>query len=221
MDLSYYLSTIGTSLFIVSIALCIVSLLAFAIHYYTLHKKQTALIESLILLPLFLPPVAIGLLVLELFGKQGLLGSFLYSIFQQSIVFRIEGAILIAIIITLPIVYQQIKVGYLQLDPHMMLAAKSEGASNVQVYRYIILPSLKDALASSYLLSIARILGEYGATTIVAGNIIGKTHTLSMGLYTAIEQGSRVQMFVIFVLLFGIACILLVLYRSVSTQKGT
>lgn len=140
---------------------------------------------------MFLPPSAIGYIVLIVFGKSGVIGEFLSESFNVSVIFTIIGAIIVGIIVSLPIMYQSIKTSLLGVDMDIKWAASEMGASKAQIYRKISLPLSKKGILTGVILSIARVFGEFGATILVAGNIPGETQTVPMAMYYAIENDNR------------------------------
>ncbi|MGL4848704.1 MAG: molybdate ABC transporter permease subunit [Clostridium sp.] len=186
-----------TSAFFISFQVVIVSLiitlvLGIVFNYFLIHKKirGKSFLETIILLPMFMPPSAVGFLVLIAFGKRGVLGKFLYESFDISIIFTIVGAIIVGVIVAMPIMYGSIKTSLLGVSEDLKLAAMEMGAKDRVVYRKISLPLSKKGILTGTILSIARIFGEFGATILVAGNIPGETQTVPMALYYAIENNN-------------------------------
>lgn len=157
-----------------------------------LHRREfwgKTLVEALFLLPLVLPPVVTGYLLLLLMGKNGPVGIALHRAFDWSLLFTPWAAIIAAAVVAFPLMYQSAKAAFAALDTAWQDAARSLGARPLTVFWTIILPLSWHGLAAGALLSFARALGEFGATIMVAGNIAGKTTTMPTAIYTAAEGG--------------------------------
>ena len=158
------------------------------IYFYSYKKnKKNSIMDILILLPMFIPPSAIGYIILITLGKNSFIGAILEKYFNIRIIFTIQAWSIASVIVTLPLMYQSIKTSIFAIDQDIINASKLDGASDFKIFTKIILPLCKNGIYSGILLSFARSLGEFGATILVAGNIPGKTHTLPLAMYNAIE----------------------------------
>ncbi len=146
-------------------------------------------LETLFLLPLALPPSVVGFVLLVLLGRQGPFGRFAEWLFGLPLVFTWGAAVVAAIAVAFPLVYQSAKVGFLSVEKEVEEAARSDGAGERQVFLRITLPLAARSLISAYILGFARALGEFGATLMVAGSIPGKTQTLPTAIYVAVGAG--------------------------------
>lgn len=182
--------------------------------------KFKRIIETFIILPMFIPPSAIGYLILIVCGKNGPIGKLLNVNFNISIIFTLVAAVIAAIIVTLPIMYQSIKVAVLSVDEDVKDAASAGGASEFQVFTKIILPLSRKGILTGILLSFARAFGEFGATILVAGNIPGKTQTLPMEMYYAIENNNNKEAITILIIVFIIAVFLMSLYSYLINKEA-
>ena len=178
------------------------------------QKKRYRWLEGLFILPMFIPPSAIGYIILMIFGRQGWIGRFLYQMFDISIIFTLTAAVIAGIVVTFPIMYQSIKAAVLSIDEDVLNAARVYGASELTIWLKIIFPLSIQGILNGMLLSFARAFGEFGATILVAGNIPGKTQTLPMALYYAIENNDNQQALLILVVIFIVAIFLLSLYKT-------
>ena len=142
--------------------------------------------ETVLLLPMVLPPTVVGFGLLMLLGKQGI-GSWLPE--GQTILFTWYAAVIASTVVSFPLMYQAAKAGFELIDPDLEAVAKTMGAGPWQVLWHVALPLSWPALLSGLLLSFARGLGEFGATLMVAGNIPGRSQTLPLGIYNAVESG--------------------------------
>ncbi|MBO8170706.1 MAG: molybdate ABC transporter permease subunit [Bacillaceae bacterium] len=146
-------------------------------------------IETLFMLPLVLPPSVVGFALLVLLGNNSPLGQWMNRIFDVSLIFSFPGAVIAAGVVAFPLVYQSVKTGYHAVDRDLESVARSDGASNWQVFLYISLPLSWRFILTGATLGFARALGEFGATLMVAGNIPGKTQTVPTAIYIAVESG--------------------------------
>lgn len=155
-------------------------------HY---RGRGATAIDSLLLLPLVLPPTVVGFVLLWLLGTQGPLSWLPPGIPLPSVVFTPWGAVLTATVVAFPLMYRTARAAFSQIDPQLSQAARTLGASEWTVFTRIAVPLARPGLIAGLLLSFARALGEFGATLMVAGNIPGKTQTLPMAVYFAVEGG--------------------------------
>ncbi len=147
-------------------------------------------VETAFMLPLVLPPTVVGFLLLMLLGRRSWLGKWIEWLFDAPIVFSWWAAVVAAVVVAFPLVYQTMKTGFLSIDRDLEDAGRSIGANEFQVLRYITLPLAFRSLVTAYILGFARSLGEFGATLMIAGNIPGKTQTLPTAIYVAVDSGN-------------------------------
>jgi len=152
--------------------------------------RGKALLETAFLLPLVLPPTVIGFLLLVLLGRRSWAGRFIEWLSGAPIVFTWWAAVVAAVVVAFPLVYQTMKVGFASVDRTLEEAGRSIGANEWQVFRYITLPLTYRSLLSAYILGFARSLGEFGATLMIAGNIPGRTQTVPTAIYVAVDSGN-------------------------------
>ncbi|SHJ90260.1 molybdate transport system permease protein [Malonomonas rubra DSM 5091] len=141
-----------------------------------------ALLDGLINLPLVLPPVVVGYLLLLLLGRQGPLGGLLQK-FGIQLIFNWKGAVIACAVIGLPLMVRSIRLGMEQIDPQLLHASRTLGAGWFDCLRTVVLPLSIPALITGSTLCFARSLGEFGATIILAGNIPGVTQTIPLAIY--------------------------------------
>ncbi|MFB7141483.1 molybdate ABC transporter permease subunit [Gottfriedia sp. NPDC056225] len=152
--------------------------------------KGKTLLETILMLPLVLPPTVVGFLLLVIFGRQSFLGKMIEWFFKQPIVFTWWAAVIASIIVAFPLMYQSAKTGFQGVDNEIEEAARVCGASEWKVFFFISIPLSFKAIISGSILSVARVLGEFGATLMFAGNIPGKTQTVPTAIYLAIDSGN-------------------------------
>lgn len=146
-------------------------------------------LESLFTLPMVLPPSVVGFILLWLFGKQGPLGVLLAKSFNLSVVFQLTGAVIAAAVVSFPLMYQSAKAAIEGVDQTLENAARTLGKGELAVFFTITLPMSWPGIVSGFILAFARSLGEFGATLMIAGNIPGRTQTMSIAIYMANECG--------------------------------
>jgi molybdate transport system permease protein len=144
--------------------------------------------ETLVLLPLVFPPTITGYLLLVFFGRHGPAGALLARL-GLSVVFTWVAAVIASVTVSLPLMYQSCRAALLGVDPQMENAARTLGAPEGRVFLRVALPLAGPGILSGTALSFARALGEFGATLMVAGNIPGRTQTIPLALYSAVEGG--------------------------------
>jgi molybdate transport system permease protein len=147
------------------------------------------LIESLVMLPMVLPPTVVGFGLLVLFGGHGPLGIFVRFLFGRQVLFTWWAAVIAAMVAAFPLVYQSARGAFASVDFHQEQAARTLGANEARVFFTVTLPLAWPGIMSGLVLAFARALGEFGATLMVAGNIPGKTQTVPLAIYFAVESG--------------------------------
>ncbi|HDM8207644.1 TPA: molybdate ABC transporter permease subunit [Vibrio campbellii] len=157
---------------------------------WLLSRKQfigKSILDSLIHLPLVLPPVVIGYLLLISLGRQGILGSWLYEHFGLVFSFNWKGAVIACIVVALPLMVRSVRLSLDSVDPKLEHAASTLGASPLKVFLTITLPLTIPGIITGTMLSFARSLGEFGATISFVSNIPGETQTIPLAMYNFIE----------------------------------
>jgi molybdate transport system permease protein len=145
-----------------------------------------ALIDGIFLLPLVLPPTVVGFLLLLLFGRNGPLGKLLLSV-GATVVFSWPATVIAAAVVAFPLMYLTARAALEQVDPEYLQAARTLGATEWRVFREVALPLAWPGVLAGTILSFARALGEFGATLMIAGDIPGKTETIPIAIYFAVE----------------------------------
>jgi molybdate transport system permease protein len=145
-----------------------------------------ALVDGVFLLPLVLPPTVVGFLLLLLFGRNGPLGK-LFLEFGATIVFSWPATVIAATVVAFPLMYLTARAALEQVEPSLLQAARTLGASEWRVFREVALPLAWPGVLAGTILSFALALGEFGATLMLAGNIPGRTETIPIAIYFAVE----------------------------------
>lgn len=164
---------------------------------WLLARKQfygKTLLDSIIHLPLVLPPVVIGYLLLISMGRQGFIGHWLYQQFGLVFSFSWKGAVLVCIVVALPLMVRSIRLSLESVDGRLEQAAATLGASPLKIFFTITLPLTIPGIITGTMLSFARSLGEFGATISFVSNIPGETQTIPLAMYAFIETpGSEAE----------------------------
>jgi len=184
MDWSPLLISLATSL--AATAVTLVAGLAAAAWRQNRAGAGAALVDGMFILPLVLPPTVVGFLLLLLFGRNGPLGKLLLQ-FGASVVFSWPATVIAATVVAFPLMYITARAALEQVDPHLLQAARTLGASEARIFREVALPLAWPGVLAGTILAFARALGEFGATLMLAGNIPGKTETIPIAIYFAVE----------------------------------
>ncbi|TFJ92274.1 molybdate ABC transporter permease subunit [Lentibacillus salicampi] len=168
------------------------------------------ILESLLMLPLVLPPTVVGFGLIYLFGTNGPIGKWLLQWFDVQIVFTWTGAVIAATVVAFPLMYQSATASFQKYDPNIENAALTMGASKWRVFWTISFPLAWPGLLAGLVLTFARALGEFGATLMIAGYIPDQTETIPLAIYFAVESGNRdaALFWVIGILIIGLVAIL-------------
>jgi molybdate transport system permease protein len=163
---------------------------AIAVGYLLARRKFVGkwFVEVIVNLPLVLPPVVTGYLLLICFAPHGPLGSMLHDWLGVKIVFNWTGAALASTIMAFPLMVRAIRLAFQAVDPRLEMASRTLGAGRLETFFSISLPLARRGIIAAWVLGFARSLGEFGATIMVAGNIEGKTRTIPLAIYTLSNQ---------------------------------
>jgi molybdate transport system permease protein len=164
-------------------------------------------VETIVSLPLIMPPVATGLVLLKLLGRHGWIGNFFHQLFGTDIVFTWKGVVAAMAVMSFPFIVRTSRVAFEEVNPRFEQVARTLGSGSWRVFRNITLPLAKRGIIAGSALAFGRAIGEFGATVLVAGSIPGKTATLSVSIFHLIQLGQDREAFH-FVLLSLIPCFL-------------
>ena len=177
------------------------------------------LLETVMLLPLVLPPTVIGFLLIIIFGKNSIFGEFVQWLFDQPIMFTWWAAVIASTVVAFPLMYQSAKTGFESVDEDIENAARIDGANEWQIFFYVSIPLASKAIISGGILSFTRALGEFGATLMFAGNIPGKTQTMPLAIYMAIDSGKMSLAWSWVICMIVISFIMLLIVHLLKTKK--
>jgi molybdate transport system permease protein len=167
-------------------------------------------LDSLCTLPLVMPPTVLGYYLIVFIGRKGWLGHWLQETWGISLIFTWQGAALAAAIVSLPLIYKTARAAFEGVDPELENAARTLGASEAGVFFRVSLPLAWRGILAGVMMAFARAMGEFGATLMVAGNLPGKTQTLSIAVYDAFQAGND-QTATILVIIISIVCLTILL----------
>ena len=157
--------------------------------------RGKSLIETLVALPLVMPPVATGLILLQLLGRRGPIGGWLHRALGIDIVFTWRAVVAAMMVMSFPLLVRAARVAFEEVNPRFEQIARTLGASDARVFATITLPLAARGIISGMLLAVARAIGEFGATILVAGSIPGRTMTLSLAIYNLVQLGRDAEAF--------------------------
>jgi molybdate transport system permease protein len=195
-ELFAFLSALDWSPLLISLKTGVVAtILSFFLGIYAARKvlktgaKTRAVLDGILTLPMVLPPTVAGFFLLLLFSLRRPLGSALYGQFGIKVVQTWLGCILAATVIAFPLMYRNARAAFEQVDANLIYAARTLGIPEYKIFWKIVVPAAGPGIVSGTILTFARALGEYGATSMLAGNIPGKTGTISQKIAMVIQDG--------------------------------
>ncbi len=188
IDFSPLFITMKTGL--VSIIFVFILGIAAAVAVMYLPKRVKWVIDAVLTMPLVLPPTVAGYLLLLLFSLRRPFGMFLDSNFDIRFVQTWAGCVLAASVIAFPLMYRSARTAFEQVDPQLIYAGRTLGMSETSVMLRVIIPEAGPGLISGGILAFARAIGEYGATSMLAGNVLGKTRTVAVAIASEVSAGN-------------------------------
>ena len=181
-----------------------------------MNKRVMAVFDSILTLPMVLPPTVMGFFLLLIFSRRRPVGIFLYSNFQIKIVQSFAGCVIAAFIIAFPLMYKNAKSAFLQLDKNLIYAGRTLGLSELKIFFKIVCPIASPSLFSGAILSFARAIGEYGATSMLAGNISGKTATISQQIAILVQNQKYLEAGIWVSIVLFIAFLIMILMEYIQ-----
>lgn len=175
---------------VIATALTFVLGVFFAYYVAKMPRVIKGILDCILTLPLVMPPTVIGFFLLKFIGIYGPLGSFVYSVWRQKLTMTWYASVFAVVIVTMPLMYRTVRSSFESFDKNLIYAGKTLGLSNGFIFFRILLPGCKDGLLAGIVLSFARGLGEYGATSMVSGYTPGRTATISTTVYQLWREGN-------------------------------
>lgn len=169
------------------------------------------LVDALVTIPMVLPPTVVGYYLVILLGREGALGGPLYAMTGWSFVFTWQGAAIAAFVVSLPLMVRVARSAIESVDDDLIKTSYSLGKSKLETFFRVILPLSKGGIVAGTILAFARAIGEFGATLMVAGNIPGRTSTLSLSIYSAFQTGEDELARTLALILTGISALVIYL----------
>ncbi|HLV29793.1 MAG TPA: molybdate ABC transporter permease subunit [Burkholderiaceae bacterium] len=169
--------------------------------------------DTICTLPMVLPPTVLGYYLLVVFGSQGVVGRWLKDAFDINLIFSVQGAIVAATVVSFPLVFKPARAAFESIDPQQEQVGRVLGVSEAGIFLRITLPLAWRGILAGVMLGFVRALGEFGATLMIAGSIPGKTQTLSIAIYEAVQAG-RDDLANTLALIISVVCIVLLLLAA-------
>ena len=180
---------------------------------------KKAVIDGILTLPMVLPPTVAGFFLLLLFSRRRPLGEFLFEQFDFKVVQTWLGCVIAATVIAFPLMYRNARAAMEQIDMNLVYAGRTLGMSDAKIFWTVIIPTAGPGIASGTILTFARALGEYGATSMLAGNIPGKTGTISQKIAMVIQDGDYLTAGIWVAIVMIIAFLVIFLMNIISGSK--
>ena len=215
MDLSPLLLSLKTA--------CISTVITFLTGMFAARKVEKmrhgkTILDTVLTLPMILPPTVVGFFLLLLFGNSSPLGIWL-SGHGMPVVFSFAGTVAAAVVVSFPLMYRTARSAFEQMDKNLIYAGETLGLSDYKIFWKIIFPNCFKGLAGGTILAFARALGEFGATIMLAGNIPGRTQTAAVAVYAAMQNGNRVQAYQWVAVMVLISFVSVLLVNVVEKQQ--
>ena len=180
---------------------------------------KKAIIDGILTLPMVLPPTVAGFFLLLIFSRRRPFGIFLFENFGIKVVQTWLGCIIAATVISFPLMYRNAGAAMEQIDVNLIYAGRTLGMSDTEIFWKVVIPTAGPGIASGTILTFARALGEYGATSMLAGNIPGKTGTISQKIAMVIQDGDYMTAGVWVAIVMVIAFLVIFLMNLISGKK--
>lgn len=204
---------------IVATVICFFLGIFAAIHVVKAGPKVKAVVDGIFNMPMVLPPTVAGFFLLLLFSRRRPLGMFLYDTFDIKVVQSWLGCVIAAMVIAFPLMYRNARAAFEQVDVNLIYAGRTLGMSEREIFWKVVMPNAGPGVVSGTILTFARALGEYGATSMLAGNIPGKTATISQKIAMVIQDGDYVTAGIWVVIIVVLSFFIIVIMNLVSAKS--
>ncbi len=184
-----------------------------------LGPRARAVVDGVLTLPMVLPPTVAGFVLLLVFSLRRPVGGWLYAAFDLKVVQSWLGCIIAASVIAFPLMYRNVRAAFEQLDPNLIHAGRTLGMSERAIFWRVVVPAAGPGIASGAILTFARAMGEYGATAMLAGNIAGKTGTVSQKIAMVIQNGDYLTAGVWVVIVLVIALVIVAAVNLIAAKR--
>ncbi|RYF06673.1 MAG: molybdate ABC transporter permease subunit [Comamonadaceae bacterium] len=170
-------------------------------------------VDAFLMLPMVLPPTVLGYYLIVVIGRNGVIGQYLDRWFGINLMFTWQGAVIAAALVSLPLIYKAARAAFEDVDGWFLHAARTLGAGELEVFMRVSLPLAVRGITAGLMLAFARAMGEFGATLMIAGNLPGKTQTLSIAIYDAVQAGRDAQALWL-TLVISVVCVVVLVVSS-------
>ncbi len=178
---------------------------------YTMKGRWATIVETILTLPLVLPPTVLGFFLLVLFGRNGPFGVLLARVGLGGVIFSWQATVIAATVVSFPLMYRSARGAFRQIDQELIWAGRTLGMSEWKLFVHVMIPEAWPGLMAGLALSFSRSLGEFGASLMIAGNIPGKTQTMPMAIYFATAGGDMRTAWIWVGIVVAISCVSLAL----------
>ncbi len=190
---------------------------------YALARRRfwgRSAVDLLVTLPLILPPTVVGYYLIVLLGRRGLLGAPLYSLTAWTVAFTWYAAVIAATVMALPLLVRTVRAAIESVDRDLERAAYTLGHSELRTVLEVTLPLARNGILAGLVLAFARALGEFGATLMLAGNIPGRTATVPLSIYTAVQTGESAEALGLVAVLTALSCLVLIAANRLGARAA-
>lgn len=218
--MSFDLSPLWISLKTAAVSTLVTFLLGILAAWFAANSKSRfkGLLDGIFTLPLVLPPTVLGFFLLLLFGKNGPIGRILFTL-GTTVIFTWPAAVISATVVAFPLMYKTVRASFEHIDRDILNAGRTLGVSERKVFWRVAVPIARPGIAAGTILAFARALGEFGATLMIAGNIPGKTQTIPVAIYFAVEGGEMGKALTWVLLILGISLSSIVVLNYWNTNE--
>jgi len=178
-----------------------------------------AFADAIFVLPMVLPPTVLGYYLIVLIGRNGPIGRWFEQVFGITFMFSVKGAVIAAAIVSFPLLYKAARAAFEDVNPNLEHAARTLGSTEFEVFVRVSLPLAMRGITAGLMLTFARAMGEFGATLMIAGNLPGKTQTLSIAVYDAVQSGNDAQAWLLTGIISGVCIVVLVISGQLLRPK--
>lgn len=218
-----FLITIILTFKVALITTLILLIIGIPLGYYLSFAKSkfTPILETLVAMPLVLPPSVLGFYLLLIFSPQNAVGKFLLEVFDVRLIFSFEGLIVGSVIFSLPFMVNPIQAGFSSLSKTLIEAALMLGKNKLQILFFVLLPNIKRALLVGIVVSFAHTIGEFGVVMMIGGNIQGQTRLASIAIYDEVEalNYGLAHQYALILFIISFAILLLTFYLNKSKTQ--
>ena len=214
------ISALRLSLQVAVVATALNALVGIPIAYLLARRRfwGKGLVDLLVTLPLVLPPTVVGYYLIVLLGRRGVLGAPLYDVTGWTVAFTWYAAVIASTVMALPLLVRTARAAIESVDRDLERAAYTLGRSELRTTLEVTLPLARNGILAGLVLAFARALGEFGATLMLAGNIPGRTATVPLSIYTAVQTGESTEALGLVAALTALSCLVLVIANRLGTR---